>query len=129
GVTWMLPDPVTYSGFTGIGILNGWLFALDNYQIVTKPTVNLGVPFLFMYQGYLMNPFANHRNFCLTTSQGTLIYTDGNFIGEIFPTTSLQPSQANIQSYASYTGTSTMGVVDNLIGGSLPKTVDGTRVP
>lgn len=129
GVTWMLADPATYTGYTGIGVLNGWLFALDTYQIVAKPTVTLGSQFATIYQGYLMNPFPTHRNFALTTSQGTLIYTDGNFIGEIFPTTSLETSEANIQTYAEYTASGSTGTLTSLIGGSLPKTAGGTRVP
>lgn len=134
GVKWMLPDPYanTYP-YTGMGVLNGWLFCLNNRQIYLKPTVNLGQSFLSMTSGQLTNPFPIHNNFVLTGHQGKLHYCDGNYIGEIFPTTSFITSVANIQSYAKYTASSTTGTISPLLGGSTPWTLTSTgttqRIP
>lgn len=130
GVTWMLPDPTDYSSvpINGIGVLNGWLTLVRNDKILMKPTVKLGAVALFMEGGYLTNPYPNHPNYVMTGSQGTLLYTDGNFIGEVFPTTSLITSIANIQSYCSYTASSTVGTIATLIGGSIPASGE-TRIP
>jgi hypothetical protein len=131
GVTWMLPDPLDYTASKpkGIEILNGWVVLVASRRILVKPTVNLGVTAVFMHKGWLTSPYANHPNFALSGSQGKMLYTDGNFIGEIFPTTSLVTSVANIQSYASYTASSTVGTIAILIGGSIPVTTNETRVP
>lgn len=128
GVTWQLPDPVTTS-ITGIGVLNGWLMGISPQIIFCKPTEVLGVTYMSMHEGFTMNPFDLERKHAINTSQGTLIYTDGNFIGEVFPTTSLVTSVANVQSYAAYTAVTTIGTVSKIIGGSLPVNTDGTRMP
>ena len=128
GVTWQLPDPVS-TDITGIGILNGWLIGISPQIIQCKPTETLGITYLSMHEGYTMNPFDLNPKHAINTSQGTLIYTDGNFIGEIFPTTSLVTSVANVQSYAAYTAVTTTGTITKIIGGSLPVTTDGTRMP
>lgn len=101
---WMLSDPTDYStyDFTGMEILNGWLLVLNNTNIYGKPTVNLGPSFQMLDNSDLNNPFATHTNFAYTGHQGKMFYCDGNYLGEIFPTTSLQTSVANIQSYAAY---------------------------
>jgi hypothetical protein len=131
GVTWMLPDPVSYSGtpIRGIAILNGWLMGLTVSAILCKPTVNLGGVFLNMYNGFLMNPFPTHPNYAMVGSQGKMYYTDGVFLGEVFPTTSLVTSLANLQSYAKYTAVTTLGTITTLIGGSVPFPTDGSRLP
>ncbi len=134
GTKWMLPDPTTNTyPYTGMGVLNGWLFCLNNRQIYLKPTVNLGQAFVNMTGGQLTNPFPIHNNFVLTGHQGKLHYCDGNYIGEIFPTTSFITSVANIQSYAKYTASSTTGTISPLLGGSTPWTLNanGTvqRIP
>lgn len=133
--TWMLPDPNSYSSlaFTGMNVINGWLFCLSTSQIFTKPTVDLGSLFLPGSNMQLVNPFPTHINYAYTANQGKLYYTDGNFIGEVFPTTSLLTSLANIQSYSKYTASSTTGTVTALINGSLPYTQDSNgdtaRIP
>ena len=135
GTKWMLPDPTTNPTYpyTGMGVLNGWLFCLNNRQIYLKPTVNLGQTFATMTSGQLTNPFPIHSNFVLTGHQGKLHYCDGNYIGEIFPTTSFITSLANIQSYGTYTASSTTGTITALLGGSTPWTLDANgataRIP
>lgn len=132
GITWMLPDPDDHSAapYTGIGVLNGWLFALNVTNIHAKPTVNLGTNFTRIRLGDLVNPFRNHINFCYTGTQGKMFYTDGNFIGEIFPNTSLETGVANVQSYARYTGGASTSAIDELYSGSTPYPEGGgTRIP
>jgi hypothetical protein len=89
GTTWMLPDPNNYStfSFTGINVLNGWLFCLNNAQIYAKPTVDLGSLFLPGSNMVLVNPFPTHINYAYVGNQGKMYYTDLNYIGEVFPTT------------------------------------------
>lgn len=131
GFTWMLLDPTNYSGldFGGIAILNGWLIAVGVSQLMAKPTINLGSVFQPVTDGFLTNPFPTHRNFAMTGSQGKMYYTDNQFIGELFPTTSLTTSEANIQSYCKYTATSTVGQITAVINGSTPYLTSGTTVP
>ncbi len=134
GTKWMLPDPTTNTfPYTGMGVLNGFLVCLNNRQIYMKPTVNLGQPFVQMTAGQLTNPFPIHNNYVLTGHQGKLHYCDGNYIGEIFPTTSFITSLANIQSYAKYTASSTTGTISPLLGGSTPWTLNASgttaRIP
>lgn len=48
-------------------------------------------------------------------------YTDGRYLGLIFPNTSiLVPGLQNVQSFCSYTATTTTGTVQQVISGSLP---------
>ncbi len=135
GTTWMLPDPISYSllKFTGMASLNGWLMVVSNSRIYGKPTVNLGAPFIALTNMYLNEPFPSHTNFAYVGSQGKMYYCDGNYLGEVFPTTSLLTSLANIQSYSSYTAVATVGTVSAVISGSLPYTqnTSGTaaRIP
>jgi hypothetical protein len=131
GFTWMLTDPVDYSNVNigGIAILNGWLMAVSIAYVLCKPTVNLGSSYLQVTDGYLTNPFPTHRNFAMVGTQGKMYYTDNQFLGELFPTTSLVTSEANIQTYAKYTADSTLGTITELINGSTPYLTSGTRVP
>lgn len=132
GTLWMLPDPTNYSSnlFTGIGIINGWLMAISSINILTKSTVNLGIAFSSSITS-LMNPFHNHINFAYTGHQGKMFYTDGNYIGEIFPTTSFITSIANIQSFASYTAVTTTGTATDVFSGSMPtdSSSNAVRIP
>lgn len=135
GTGWMLPDPNNYStlAFTGMNVLNGWLFCLNTARIYAKPTVDLGSLFLPASNMNLVNPFPTHINYAHVGNQGKLHYTDLNYIGEIFPTTSLLTSLANVQSYGKYTASSTTGTVSALVNGSLPYTQNSTgttaRIP
>jgi hypothetical protein len=133
GTTWMLPDPTDYSSvkLTGIAVLNGWLMGVGIAYIFGKSTVNLGAMFTQLPNVYLNEPFATHRNYAIAASQGKMYYCDGNYIGELFPTTSLVTAIANIQSYAKYTAATTTGTISYLAGGSLPYSPDSTttRIP
>ncbi len=129
GTLWMLPDPINYSSlaFTGIGVLNGCLFNINVSQLYFKTTSNLGFNFTPVSNGKLSNPFPTHINYVLTGNQGKMYYTDLNYIGELFPTTSLLTSLANIQSYGSYTASTTTGTISALTGGSLPYTLNASN--
>lgn len=104
---WMLSDPTDYSSydFTGMAVINGWLLCLTNTEIWGKPTVKLGPSFTQLDNSYLNNPFPTHTNFAYVGHQGKMYYCDGNYLGELFPTTSLVTGVANIQSYAIYDST------------------------
>lgn len=135
GTGWMLPDPSNYStlGFTGMNVLNGWLFCLNPAQIMAKPTVALGRLFAKGTNMDLVNPFPTHINYAHVGNQGKLRYTDLNFIGEIFPFNGALTNVPDIQSYGKYTAVTTAGTVTALINGSLPyaQTSTGTtqRIP
>lgn len=147
GVTWFLPDiplGTVSTNATGIAVLNGWLHVLDGNKIWCKPTVWLGGSnpgFVVFASGYMNTSYNNTiiPHFAFVGHQGVLYYTDGNFLGSIFPNTSLATGATipNIQSYCQYTssGTSTsaVGTVSTLISGSNPVTVNGSgsilRVP
>lgn len=135
GIKWMLPDPTAYGAgtFTGMNVLNGWLFALTKAQIRGKPTSDLGLAFTALTNGGLINPFATHTNFAFVGHQGKMYYCDGNYIGMLFPTTSFETGQANIQSFASYTASTTTGTVTALLSGSIPYTANSAgatvRIP
>jgi hypothetical protein len=139
GFNWFLPDydiATIGTNATGITVLNGWILVFAGNTIWCKSTVNLGnmtvntTTWASFSYGYMQSP-ANSPNphYALTGHQGKTYYTDGNFIGSIYPRTSLLTSLANIQSYAKYTAVTTVGTLSTLIGGSVPY-LDGTiRVP
>lgn len=147
GLGWFLPDfSISYYGSavpSGMAVLNGWIHVFAGNQIWCKPTVNLGntttnsTTFVSFSSGVMVSPNASpNPHFAFVGHQGSLYYTDGNFIGKIFPNTTLLSNLgANIQSYASYTAPTsadnTKGTINPLIGGSLP-TLGGnssSRVP
>lgn len=131
-IAWFLPSTsVSYfsggSAPSGITVLSGWLLVFGGATIYCKPTVNLGAAFV-AFQGAAMNSFAtsNTPHFAFTGHQGKAYYCDGNYIGEIFPDTSLLTADANIQSYAKYTAATTTGTFTAIISGSLPNNGNAT---
>lgn len=144
-IYWFLPDTsVSYFGSdtapSGIAILNGWLLVFSGNKIWVKETVNLGgttsTSTLYVQMtNVLLTSKSNTTNphYAFVGSQGRCYYTDGNYIGSIFPDTSLESGVANIQSYAKYTAVTTTGTINTLISGSIPWTADsaGTtqRIP
>jgi len=131
GTQWMLPDPNDYSTLklTGLAALNGQLVSVGMASIYAKPTVDLGRLYNRLNNCWLNEPFPTHKNFAIASNQGKIYYCDGNYIGEIFPTTSLITSIANIQSNCSYTASSTTGTLSAIVSGSIPYSSDGTRIP
>lgn len=134
GGTWILPDANSLNAngtaASGIAVLNGWLLAFTGNQIQCKPTVLLGAagqptgaPGWTAFSPGSMTSLFNSPNphFAYVGSQGKCYYTDGNFIGSIFPNSSLLSITApNIQSYCIYTASTSTGTVIDVIGGSLP---------
>lgn len=133
GLGWHITDTTDYSSyaFTGMAILNGWLHVLNNVHIYGKPTVDLGRVFTSVQGGNLMNPFPTHTNYAMTGHQGRMYYCDGNYIGALFPDTSILSGTANIQSYCSYTAVTDTGTITSVIDGSLPNNnaTSGIRIP
>ena len=138
GEAWMLPDPTDYGAedFNSIAILNGWLVVLNNSELQGKPTVDLGRAFVALEDNgdemQLINPFPTHTNPTLVGHQGKMYYGDGNFVGMLFPTTSLTTSLSNTQSYARFTGSGTTCTLSEVISGSAPFLKDNgtmTAVP
>ncbi len=142
-IHWFLPDySISYFGSatapTGMAVLNGWLHVLAGNTIWCKPTAILGdstansTNYVTFASGVMLSrPTSTNPHFAFTGHQGKMYYTDGNFLGSVFPNSSLLTGSANIQSYATYTASSTTGTIGTLIGGSLP-TLGGsssTRIP
>lgn len=125
---WFLPDTsITYWGSdtapSGLTVLNGNLFVFSGNKIWTKPTVKLGTAYVQMTNALMMSS-ANSTNphFALTGHQGRAYYADGPFVGSLFPDTSLLTGVNNIQSYASYTTSTTTGTIAQLFSGTIPST-------
>ncbi len=123
---WFLPDSaVNYfagnANPTGIGVLNGILMVFAGAAVFTKPTVNLGSSFVDMTNAILMSlPNSTNPHFVLVGHQGRLYYTDGTYVGSIFPDTSILTGVANVQSYARYSAVTTTCTITNLYAGSIP---------
>lgn len=142
GFKWFVPDTsITYYGSstpTGMAVLNGWIHVFSGNTIYCKPTCTLAnttstTTTWTSFASGLMTSYLGSMNphFAFVGHQGKLFYTDGSFIGVIFPNTNALSGLANIQSYASYTSSTTTGTISAVIGGSLP-TLGGTstlRIP
>lgn len=137
GTNWFLPDfSISYFSGTpsGLAVLNGWLHVFSGLGIWCKPTVNLAdststsTNYVAFASGSMLN---TTTHFALAGHQGKMYYTDGNFLGSIFPNSSLLSGTANIQSYASYTAVTTTGTISQLISGSVPYNgvSNATRIP
>lgn len=135
-LTWFLPDnSVTYYSTatpSGMAILNGWLHVFAGNTIWCKPTPELGIAYGSFASGLMLSTITStNPHFAFVGHQGKLYYTDGNFIGSIFPNSSLLSGGTNVQSLASFTTATTTGTITALIGGSVP-TFGGTstlRIP
>lgn len=132
---WFSPLATLPSNMTrppsGLAVINGWVsyalaFATNQYLYFLSTSM-LSV---FFGSSYPLLSSTNHAT--LVGHQGRLYYTDGNYIGSIFPNTSLVSGAANIQSYASWTAPT---IADNTIGklslisGAVPYINGSTRVP
>lgn len=136
GTLWMLPDPTNYAPeqFSGMAVLNGWLIVASRHIMYAKPTVSLGNSFegMNMSLANISTSTAPLPHFCYVGHQGTLYYTDGNYLGSIFPTTSLETGIGNVQSYSKYTATTaTTFTIDAILSGSapIPDNSSSVRIP
>ena len=132
---WFLPNITinasTIAGRTasGLAVFNGWMTFMLDFRIYWRSTSALGSDSLSTFPPWQIITKTFHNT--LVGHQGKMYYTDGNFIGSIFPNTSLLTGGANIQSYCSYTAVTTTGTVSSLIGGTYPSlgSDSTTRIP
>lgn len=134
GLAWFLPDTTLITNATGIATLNGWVMVAGNntspstnQTLWCKQTVLLGGSWTVFAGGVLQsNAATTNPHFMMVGNQSTLYYTDGNFVGSIFPTSGVP----NIFSYCQYTASTTTGTVSTLVGGVLPTVLTATtRIP
>lgn len=141
-LNWFLPNnDVTYfsggSAPSGLAVLNGWLLVFYGAGIKCKSTVNLGGSYTTLQNSSMCSlPLGSTPHFAFVGHQGNCYYTDGVYIGSIFPDSTLPAgtSRPNIQSYASYTASTVTGTFAALISGStpdngLPTGSGGVRIP
>ena len=129
---WFLPyanGVSTYSGGYitsalngGIAVLNGWLGIVVGNNIFWRPTSNLDATPTSVYSNMLVSPYnSSNPHYAFVGHENIMYYTDGYYIGSIFPNTSLITQTINIQSYCSYTiDTQYRGLVSAVISGSSP---------
>lgn len=139
--TWFLPYQHDFGGgnsgsitnASGIAVLNGNLMGFQGNTIYSKPTVTLNAAWgSFSAGGMMSSPISPNPHRAFVGHQGKLYYCDGQFIGSIFPNTSLLTGAANIQSYARYSvpGSADVGVATSIFSGTYPSTVTSSvRVP
>jgi hypothetical protein len=140
-VSWFLPD-YSISSWAGttpssISVYNGWLHMFSGDKIWVKPTVNLAstasttTNWTGFSAGELQGKASNtNPHYSYSTHSGRLLYTDGNYIGSVFASTSLLNGAPNVQSYAQYTGSGTTGTITQLFSGSTPTSgVSTPRIP
>lgn len=150
GLTWFLPDPTLnyYTGTapTGIAVINGWLIVFAGAQLFCKQTVNLGDTTststtwnqmaIFNTDGPAGLTTNPNQHYAITSHQGRVYYTDGQYIGSIFPDTTIAVTSGgpteNVQSFAKYTASGTTGTYSVIITGSVPNISNSSgsvRVP
>lgn len=137
-LNWVLTNPsTTYYGTqaipSGLTVLNGWVLVFAGEKIFAKPTTSLGAAWTEINGDGNSNLFSSTiPHFAYTGHQGRSYYTDGNYVGSIFPDTSIQTGGANIQSYASYAATGALtATVSAILSGSGPALPIGSsfRIP
>lgn len=129
---WFLPDTTSGNANTissGLAVYNGWLtYSSDNF-VYWKPTSNLGATFI-SNSGIGLTTKQFHST--LLGHQGSLYFSDNNFIAKLFANSSLITGAANIQSNGVYTASTTTGTVSVLYSGSYPTLTNAsatTRIP
>lgn len=134
GMQWFLPDTDTSNDFSGITVLNGWLSVVSDESIYVKPTVDFSRAWTAM-QGVSLLNIDQPRNITPHTAfvgqQGKMYYCDGNYLGQVFPNTSLETGIANVQSYCQWTAVDMDTITpDPKINGSNPVAPGtGVRIP
>lgn len=130
-----------YNGSTtttagGMTVAFGFVHIFGGDKIFTISTSRLGaVPATYSAGNILSAPATTNPHFAYAGKQGRIYYTDGTFVGSIFPDVSVDPDLtttiANIQSYCSYTTSSnTQGVINGVLNGSVPYDAGSTaRIP
>lgn len=134
---WFCPDFQTaqFNGTpTGMCILNGWILIFVGFAIYGKQTVCLGnngsTSTTYVVTEFSMTS-STSPHFAYVGNLQKCYYTDGAYVGGIYPTTEPTNGVANIQSYCSYTATTTTGTITSVVGGSIPSldVSGGSRIP
>lgn len=142
---WFLPNTSSMTSYgsaagdtvaKGLGLINGFLFIFGGNGIYCTSTVRLKAGPTIFSAGRMMSLSSfPYNHFGFTGHQGKLYYTDGNYLGSIFPNTALDATTGvtvNIQSYCSFTAVTTTGTITAIMSGSAPTpTTTGTpsRIP
>lgn len=138
---WFLPYNGTITSYNGsvtttaggMAVMNGYVFLFGGNNVYTVSTSQLGnTPSVLSAGGLLSKAATTNPHFAFAGHQGRLYYTDGVFVGSIFPNTSIDTDLTtpitNIQSYASYTASTTTGTITGVLNGSFP-TESSTGTP
>jgi len=147
-VRWFLPDiSITYfsadTAPSGIAVLNGWLIVASGNKLWGKQTVNLaGTTSTATLWQQLTNinlqdiPNSQSPHRCFVGRQGKMYVASGQYLGSLFPTSTIATAglaNSNVQSYCRYSASTTTGTLLTLISGTIPwqKSTSGTvyRVP
>lgn len=138
GLTWFLPDTTSpASNITGMNVLNGWLFVFSGSTIWCKPTAGLGdttsnSTTWILFDGLTSSQATSpNPHYVFVGHQGKLYFTDGQYLGSIFPNSSINSGLSNVQSYSSWAPTAaSTAIVSAVISGSIPSIVSSSdRVP
>jgi hypothetical protein len=130
-IGWRLPTTVGLGATavlpgTSISVHNGWLFWFNGTRINCKSTSLLDSAWT-PFAGLTMTN-SNVPHFSISSHSG-LQYTDGNYIGRIYPNTGTLLDGINVQSYASYTASGGTGTA-SVISGAYPIIPNSTlRIP
>jgi hypothetical protein len=142
-VNWFLPDYQTNwcTAASGIGVLDGFLIVAAQSGVYGKPVVYLGgtnstaTTWAEFVDDVPWNSPSLSTHFCYVGHQGNMYITDGNYIRNIFPDSTLikKTTGDNVQSLASWTvdGTQTLPLygIPSVISGDLPFTSDEGFLP
>lgn len=136
-MTWFLPYPTALTGTcTGMTVAFGFVHIFMNSVAYTVATARLGTaPASFSAGNLIAIPGTTDPHFAFTGTQGRVYFTMGQYIGSIFPDISIDPglstAVANIQSYCSYTrSSSTAGNIKAVLNGAIPNDNNTlTRLP
>jgi len=142
---WALPYTGTITQYNGsvattaggMTVYNGYVCIFGGNKMFTVSTSQLGsAPQQFSAGSLMSAPATTNPHFAFSSTQGRLYYTDGRFVGSIFADTAIDPDLAaiitNVQSYCSYTASTTTGTITGVLNGSVPTTTTvGTppRIP
>jgi hypothetical protein len=105
-------------GFSGLAYFNGTLFSFQNYSIGVKMTTRLDASWTDFSGG--LNTSTNH--FAFVNHNGYIFYCDGDFIGQILPSSVSSAGNANLASYGTFTSdiASPSNLTFKLLGGNTP---------
>lgn len=117
---WFLPYATPLGNNpSGITVLDGWLLVFGT-NIACKSTALLGETYSSMANVELLAQ-TSATHYAMTGHQGRAYYTDGDYVGSIFPDTSLNSAPVNTQSFASWVpGHADDYGLWSIIGGAVP---------